>query len=284
MNTVTLAATGPNPAMQITAAGKCSPAVLQRETAKALDLARFVHRLMSDPDSDLARLNRCAHIAPLRVHAWTWQALSQAVTLSAETAGAFDITVTPKTVRSGPEARHQGCTMLTEAGLWDDIELLADSMVRFRRPLRLSLQEIAPAFAVDKALNHLSTRHEILRGSVQCGPELRTCGDPALTPLPPPEAAWPATMLRPAVTTVPAWLARGPGGVRRASAITHPRSGKTLRSNQSVSVFSRTCTETAALTRAVLQSPQSLWNRLLKAHDSIALILTRRGEQLLFPV
>lgn len=285
MNTATLTGTGPDSAVHIAVSGRCSEAVLRRETEKAMELARFVRRLMSphDTDSDLARLNRCAYIAPLRVHPWTWQVLTEAVALSGETAGAFDITITPKSVRSGPEPRHQGCTLFKEAGRWEDIELLADCMVRFRRPLRLHFPEVTNAFAVDKALGYLNSRCEILSGAVQLGTERRACGNPAFSPLTA-EAGWPAAMLRPAVTTVPAWFARSPGGKRRAAPVTHPRSGKILRTNQSISVFSRTCTEAAALTRAVLQAPQSLWNGLLKAHDSIALIITRHGEQVLFPV
>jgi thiamine biosynthesis lipoprotein ApbE len=119
---------------------------------------------------------------------------------------------------------------------------------------------------------------------------MRTCGqgpNPLLLPAGSEgreSANTPAIMLRPAVATAPAWFVRSPAGAHRAAPIMHPRSGKMMRSNYSISVFSRTSTEAGALIRAVLLSPQALWNRLLRIHDSIALILTTKGEQVLFPV
>jgi thiamine biosynthesis lipoprotein ApbE len=270
--------------------GPCPEAVLRREAGKAMDLARFVQRLMSphEEDRDLSRLNNCSWIAPLRVHPWTYQALIKAVTLSRETEGAFDITVRPKTVPGGPAGRHQAFTGLTEAGRWEDIELLPDCNVRFRRPLRMSLREMMTGFAMDKAIDYLSSRREITRAALKADGEMRTCGEgPHPLPLAESKAgepiAPPAIMLRPAVTTLPAWFARSPAGAHRAAPVIHPRTGKVMRSNYSVSVFSRTSMEAGALVRAVLLSPQTLWNRLLKMHDSIALILTTKGEQVLFP-
>jgi FAD:protein FMN transferase len=266
----------------IRAAGPGTGQELQREADKAAELAGFVYRLMNplDGDSDLSRLNRCAHIAPLCIHPWTWHTLSCAIALSRETGGSFDITVEPHLVKGGPEARHQAAKMLKEAARWEDIELLPGHQVRFRSRLTLDLRGLVYACVTDRVLNHLSTRHEIRSASVQCGPWRRTCGSPwpAKTE---PEKALP--MLRPAMTTQPGWLARTAGGMRRALPVLHPQSGRLLRTNRSLSVFSATCVEAAGLARAILSAPQSLWNRLLHAHDSVALLLTRHGEQVLFP-
>lgn len=275
--------------LEIALEGSSHETSLQKEVGKAMDLARFVQSLMNsgDDDSDLSRLNSCGWIAPLRVHAWTYQALAKAVTLSTETEGAFDITVKPRTIPGGPAARHQAFTGLADAGCWDDIELLPDCSVRFRRPLRMDLRGMMTAFAVDKVIDYLSNRRGISRAAVKADGHMRTFSHHSSTPLLPATGdspGAPAVMLRPAVATAPAWFARGPAGAHRASPILHPRSGKAMRSNYRVSVFSRTSMEAGALVRAVLLSPQTLWNRLLKAHDSVALILTIRGEQILFPV
>ena len=59
--------------VEIEVAGATEP-----EMADAVDAAfaavAEVHRLMSfhDPDSDISRLNREAHVRPLAVHAWTY--------------------------------------------------------------------------------------------------------------------------------------------------------------------------------------------------------------------
>jgi FAD:protein FMN transferase len=44
---------------------------------KCFQLMETVQRMMSyhDPASDIARLNRCGHVAPLAVHPWTHQVL-----------------------------------------------------------------------------------------------------------------------------------------------------------------------------------------------------------------
>ncbi len=291
MNTLSIRQPWAGSFLEISLEGSGPEPVLQREAGKAFDLMRFVKRLMNcgDPDSDLSRLNSCAFLAPLRVHPWTHQALGAAISLSGETEGAFDITVMPRTVPGGPAGRHQSFTGLREAGQWEDIQLLPDSGVRFRRQLRVDLRDIMTGFAMDKAIAYLANRREITRAALTAGGETRTCGAGAHALLasagtPGKDSATPAVMLRPAVSTAPAWFARGPAGAYRASPILHPRSGKPMRSNYSVSVFSKTSMEAGALIRSVLLSPQVLWNRLLTLHDSIALVFTTKGEQVLFPV
>lgn len=266
-----------------------SVAALHQEAGKAFDLIRAIQRGMGfhDPESDVSRLNRCAHIAPLRVHPWTWQVVDHALNLSEETNGAFDITVAPTLVKWGYLPRHHPFTALTEGGLWEHIELLPDCRIHFHRPLQIDLGGIAKGFAVDKAIDYLSTRG-ITQAIVNAGGDLRILGQPAHAtvirdPSKPQEKHHPTTMLRPAVATSAAYFARKRIGVTRVSPIVHPRTGKALRSNVSVSVFSPTCMEADALTKAVLLAPQSLWNAVLKARDSFALFLTREGEQVLYP-
>ena len=80
--------------VEITLSGAAPEARLHQHAGKAFEMIRCVQRMMSfhDPDSDISRLNRCGHLAPLQVHPWTYHVLDEAVKLSRETEGAFDIT------------------------------------------------------------------------------------------------------------------------------------------------------------------------------------------------
>ena len=262
---------------------------LQKEAGKAFEIIGSVQRMMGfhDPESDVSRLNQCAHVAPLRVHPWTWQVIEKAVKLSEETEGAFDITVAPQLVKWGYLPRHKSFTALGEAGLWKQIEMLPDCQIRFHQPLQIDLGDISKGFAVDKAIDLLATRG-IGQATVNAGGDLRVLGvqnevstgrdaDASQT------RQHPSVMLRPAVATSAAYFARQRMGCSKVSPIVHPHTGKPLRSNVSVSVFSRTCMEADALTKAVLLAPQAVWNRVLRLHDSLALFITSRGEQVLFP-
>jgi FAD:protein FMN transferase len=262
---------------------------LHHYATKAFELIRCVHHMMSfhDPDSDVSRLNRCGHVAPLRVHPWTYHVMHEAVCLSRETEGAFDITVAPRLVSSGLLPRHAAHTALAEAGRWEDIQLLNDSTVAFRQPLQIDLGGIAKGFAVDKAMDYLSTLG--LDGAmVNAGGDLRVLGQMESRvgirdPRDPHRIGIPAVMLRPALATSAAYFVKQRCGLTKVSAIMHPRTGRPMKSNVSVSVFSQTCIEADALTKAVLLAPQKLWNQVLSAHDSVALLLTAKGEQVLFP-
>lgn len=275
--------------VEITVEGPQDEARLQADVSKAFELIRTVNRLMSfhDGDSDVSRLNRCAHIAPLRVHPWTWQVIESALKLSADTEGAFDITVAPKLVKWGYLPRHHSFSTLSEAARWADVELLDRSRIGFRTPLQIDLGGIAKGFAVDKAIDWLSTRG-MTAAVVNAGGDLRVLGSgphelAIRHPAAPIEEKLPAVMLRPAVATSAAYFAQKRSGLAKVSPIVHPRTGKPLRSNVSVSVFAPTCIQADALTKAVLLAPQALWNQVLQKANSLALFITRQGEQVLYP-
>jgi thiamine biosynthesis lipoprotein len=275
--------------VEITLTGSKSEARLHEHVTKAFELIRSVQQMMSfhDQDSDISRLNRCGHVAPLRVHPWTYHVMQEAVKLSSETEGAFDITVAPRLIRSGLLPRHSPVSSLVEAGRWEDILLLGSSMVAFQQPLQIDLGGIAKGFAVDKAVDYLSTLG--LSGAiVNAGGDMRVLGSmdsrvAIRDPRDPHRAGVPALMLRPALATSAAYFVKQRSGLSKATAIMHPRTGKPMKSNVSVSVFAKTCIEADALTKAVLLAPQKLWNEVLSARDSIALILTSKGEQIIFP-
>lgn len=276
--------------VEITLTGHATETKLHQQAGKAFEMIRSVQRMMSfhDPDSDISRLNHCGHVAPLRVHPWTYHVIEQSVRLSRETEGAFDITVAPRLVKSGLLPRHGRVSCLAEAGRWEDIQLLENSTVGFRQPLRIDLGGIAKGFAVDKAVDYLSTLG--LQGAmVNAGGDLRVLGlaDSHIAirdPRDPHRVGVPAVMLRPALATSAAYFVKERSGLSKVTAIMHPRTGKPMKSNVSVSVFAKTCIEADALTKAVLLAPQKVWNSLLTARDSVALLLTNKGEQVIFPV
>lgn len=275
--------------VEITLTGSASEEKLHQKAGKAFEMIRSVQRMMSfhDADSDISRLNRCGHVAALQVHPWTYHVLEQSVQLSRETEGAFDITVAPRLVRSGLLPRHAQFSSLVEAGRWEDIALHGGRAVSFRQPLQIDLGGIAKGFAVDKAVEFLSTLG--LHGAiVNAGGDMRVLGSmdsrvAIRDPRDPHRAGVPGVMLRPALATSAAYFVKGPRGLSKAAAIVHPRTGKPMKSNLSVSVFAKTCIEADALTKAVLLAPQKLWNQVLSARDSVALLLTSKGEQVLFP-
>ena len=263
---------------------------LHKEAGKAFELIGSIQKMMGfhNAESDVSRLNQCAYIAPLRVHPWTWQVIQKAVRLSDATQGASDITLAPKLVQWGYLPRHKGGTALVEAGLWKEVEMLPDCHIKFHRPLQIDLGGIAKGFAVDKAVEFLAARG-VDQACVNAGGDLRVHGaqnQPLVIrdPSQPQGKHHPAVMLRPAVATSAAYFARKRVGLSRVSPIVHPHNGKPLRSNQSVSVFAHSCMDADALTKAVLLAEQPVWNRVLREHDGVALFLTTKGEQILFPV
>lgn len=262
---------------------------LHKEAGKAFQLIRSIQRLMGfhDPDSDLSRLNRCAHIAPLRVHPWTWHVIDKALKMSRKTGGAFDVTTAPALVRWGylPAGRAPG--EIATTGRWQSIELLPDFQVRFHEPLLIDLGGIAKGFAVDKAIDLLSARSPE-QAAVNAGGDLRIYGatlesvtirDPA-TPL----TRWHhSDMLRPAVATSATYFSRKRLGGSTVSPIVDPSTNRPLRRRVSVSVFAPTCLEADALTKAVLFSSETVRRRVLRDHDSVALMLAPGGEPFLLP-
>jgi FAD:protein FMN transferase len=277
--------------VEITLEDEGSEAWLQHTASKAFQLIESVQRLMSfhSQESDVFRLNQCGHLTPLTVHPWTAQVLRQAVELSVATEGAFDVTLVPRMVAAGLLPRHGRGQILSEAGRWEDIQFLTDgnnAQIFLRQPLKVDLGGIAKGFAVDKAIDFLAASG-VARAIVNAGGDLRVHGSEHMEvsvrhPARPHAQTLPALMLRPALATSGAYFVKQRMGVAKANHIIHPHTGKLLKSNDSVSVFAPTCMVADALTKAVLLAPQPLWNKVLKDHNSLALFITRKGEQVLY--
>lgn len=275
--------------VEITIEDAQSEARLHEAIGGAFEVVGSVGSLMSfhDEESDVSRLNRGAHQAPVRVNPWTWRVIDHALKLSAATEGAFDITVAPQLVKWGYLPDHLSQPSADETARWTDIELQAGDHIFFRRPLQIDLGGIAKGFAVDLAIDHLSACG-VYSAIVNAGGDLRVHGEGPREfairhPGAPQAEAVQTSMLRSAVATSAAYFSRKRHGSSMVNPIVHPHTGKPVRSGASVSVFSHTCLQADALTKVVLLAPEPLWNRILCDSDSRALLITKKGELLFFP-
>jgi len=135
-----------------------------------------VHRLMSahEPDSDLSRVNRFAHLGPVEVDAWTALVLERALFWAKESEGAFDpVRAGKAAIESGHLPRHPGQAE-PAAAHWSWLELQGGS-VRLLKPGCVDLGGIAKGFAVDKAIEELR-RAGADRGLVNAGGDLAAFG------------------------------------------------------------------------------------------------------------
>ena len=147
-----------------------------------------VQRLMSvhEPDSELSRINRFAHLGPIEISPDTGAVLARALDWSRISGGAFDV------VRAGARALAMGGLPLhadqpqpDPAADWRDVALDHGS-VSLSRPGCIDLGGIAKGYAVDRAVEALQ-RAGARSGLVNAGGDLRGFGD----------AAWPVTVVDP---------------------------------------------------------------------------------------
>jgi thiamine biosynthesis lipoprotein len=126
------------------------------------------------PESDVARLNREAHLRPMAVHPHTFQVLRYADRLSRLSQGVFDVTVGPLLARAG--FLPSSGAVPRRGATYADVRLGPGRRVRFRRPLWIDLGGIAKGFAVDQALAALR-RSGVRRGGVNAGGDLAFFSD-----------------------------------------------------------------------------------------------------------
>jgi FAD:protein FMN transferase len=147
-----------------------------------------IHRLMSahEPDSELSRINRVAHLGRIEISPETGAVLARALEWSRASGGVFDV------VRAGGNALATGCLSLhadqPQPGPdvdWRDV-VMSHSSVSLSRPACIDLGGIAKGYAVDLAVKALQ-RTGARSGLVNAGGDMRGFGD----------AAWPVTVVDP---------------------------------------------------------------------------------------
>jgi thiamine biosynthesis lipoprotein len=120
-------------------------------------------------------MNEFGAACAVQVDPLTFRVLMCAIDISSRSGGCFDITVAPQLVERGllplPNSREAPDPEAT----WQDIEMLDDHCVRFRRPLWLDLGGIAKGFAVDHALEMMALPPES-SVCINAGGDLRVAG------------------------------------------------------------------------------------------------------------
>lgn len=136
-----------------------------------------VHRLMSahEPDSDVSRINRRAHIDPVEVHALTALVIERALFWSRASSGAFDVVRAGKSAVAGGRIPRHADQPPPEAAHWTWIEIGGRS-VRLLKPGCIDLGGIAKGFAVDQAVAAMR-RTGASRGLVNAGGDLSGFGE-----------------------------------------------------------------------------------------------------------
>lgn len=141
----------------------------------AYEVMEDVHRRMSvhDPESELSRINATAFLKPVPVSSVTFEVLKRARTLSEKSEGAFDVTVAPQLAKCGLLPKF--LCRETSSACFQDVELLPNQHVRFRKPTALDLGGIAKGYAVDLAIEAMR-RQGAFCGVVNAGGDLRVFG------------------------------------------------------------------------------------------------------------
>ncbi|MEM6453561.1 MAG: FAD:protein FMN transferase [Acidobacteriota bacterium] len=250
-----------------------------RETLIAHSDAAFaaiadVQRAMSahDPDSELSRLTRTGHRAPVRVSSDLRTVLACALRLSAQTDGAFDVTIGGAMVDRGllPDVAD-GDARADRRASWRDV-VLEDDVVRLARPLRIDLGGIAKGYAVDRALAAVPPHVDAV---VEAG------GDLAMRPWRDQTIAVrvPGLIRRDRLIALPmraAAVASSAGHWRgQPLAILCPQRRRAPRVRHGMTVFAPSCMLADALTKAAFLAPERVpWRRL----EATALRVDRRGR------
>ncbi len=230
----------------------------------AFDAVGLVHRLMSVhcPDSDLARINRCAAREGVRVHPWTARTLRWALRLNAVTNGLFDCVVGHELARSG--ARPEGMFDTSVPGSLADVFLSADGIVRLRRPVGLDFGGIAKGFAVDRAIAILR-HHGVRDAKVDAGGDLRLIGR---TPQP--------IFVRGPAGTAPfpiGWLSNGAVASSSGSELIRRATGQPIGGGMIYTIVAPRCVAADGLTKVLAQSGLAD-RRMLRQFGATAVVHT----------
>lgn len=233
-----------------------------------------VHRLMSahEPDSDVSRINRFAHIKPVEVDPWTMLVIERALFWSKRSEGGFDV------VRAGMTAVERGALPRHPdqprpfAEHWTWLEAQGSS-IRLLKPGCIDLGGIAKGFAVDRAIDALR-QAGCDRGLVNAGGDMRGFGNDS----------WPVHLVDPA-TRLPAV------GIELADSSLATSAGLPAGDGElsfehldgdtsrwiSASVQARTACDADALTKIVWKLGENA-APLLETVDASAIGITRSGE------
>ena len=215
-----------------------------------------VHALMSfhEAGSDVSRVNRAAHRAPVGVDPCTYAVLEEAARIAELSEGAFDVTVAPQLVRCGVLPASAEPVPLARTRGFEAIELLPGHRVRFAAPTWIDLGGIAKGYAVDLACGALE-RAGISDYLVNAGGDLRVGARAEIIhvrhPACPQAPLELGAVQSAAIATSAAYFAGRPGATGAVHPIIAPATGRPAPYRGSISVEAPSCTTADALTKVV---------------------------------
>lgn len=247
-------------------------AIVARAMRDAFAAAGRVASSMSfhDPDSALSRLNATGHVHATTVDARLHDVLAQARRLFDASGGLFDCTVGADLVARGLLPRHDAALRPDDA-TFEDVVLLDESHVVFRRPLAIDLGGIAKGYAVDRAVEALVAAG-VTAAVVNAGGDLRVLGNQPvpvrLRDLDGHRLIDAGLLADGAIATSQPYRA---GRAQSPSAIIDPRKRRVIDGRALCSVVAPTCVIADGLTK-VLAIRGHLDDRLLRTFDAAQLV------------
>jgi thiamine biosynthesis lipoprotein len=232
-----------------------------------------VHWLMSahEPDSDVARINRFAHLRAVHVHEWTARVLERALFWSKRSEGAFDVVRAGKAAmefRRLPQHPEQPRPV---ASHWTWLEIQGAS-VRLLKPGCIDLGGIAKGFAIDRAVEALRGEG-CERGLVNAGGDIRGFGS----------EPWPTAIVDPqgrrtlAEIDIKDEALATSAGLPCGRGLSFDHLGGGHQRWASISVLARAACDADALTKVVWCGKEGM-AAILTKFGARALALTRAGE------
>jgi thiamine biosynthesis lipoprotein len=243
------------------------------EIEKVQDLMSFHH-----PQSELSKINRQAHLSPIKIDRWTAQILQIAQDIHAHSGGLFNCGVGHRLITAGLLPNHLNINEHDFGGI-EDLYFIDQETIRSVRPLCLDLGGIAKGFAVDMAVNTLIARGVDL-GAVNAGGDLRVFGNICQTiylrnPQAPSQLFEIGTLSNGAIATSGLYFAARD---KVKSHIVHPFKNTEFDIEESLlesySILAKECVYADALTKVLALSRQQ--NHPCFAHYSAQAIRIRR--------
>ena len=247
-------------------------ALIERAMTAAFAAAARVASSMSfhDARSGLSRLNATASTCEVAADAELHDVLVHARRLFDASNGLFDCTVGADLVARGLLPRH-GEAIGPDAATFDDVVLLGDSRVRYRRPLSIDLGGIAKGYAVDRAVDAL-VACGVTAAVVNAGGDLRVLGsDPVRIHLRDLAGGRWIEAGRLADGAIATSLPYREGRSQSPSAIVDPHARRVVEGRTMYSVIAPTCVIADGLTK-VLAIAGRLDATLLRTFDAAQLL------------
>jgi thiamine biosynthesis lipoprotein len=256
---------------------------LHESANAAFEAIASVHEIMSFhlPDSDVSRVNNSAVGRAVQIDPRTWRVIELANEISLASGGVFDITVGGEMMARGNlpgKLRRQP----DRDASYRDIELLADSHVRIRRPLVIDVGGIAKGYAVDCAVGVLREM-AVSSGCVNAGGDLRAFGEETVPvevrdPLKPHVAGARVSVRDGAFATSANYTTAS--SFSSSGVVLDPRDDAQVVGGRSASVRATSCVIADALAKCVLILGQGSGS-LLRHYDADGFMLGQGGSVLI---